>query len=31
MKFVSGPVQPKPLNDINIALSAKFKKPKLES
>ena len=31
MKFVSGYVQPKPLNDIKTAFSAKFKKPKLES
>jgi hypothetical protein len=31
MKFVKGTVQPKPLNDIKTALSAEFKKPKLES
>jgi hypothetical protein len=31
MKFVLGSVQPKPLNDINTALSADFKKPKVES
>jgi hypothetical protein len=31
MKFVTGSVQPKPLNDIKTVLSAKFKKPKLES
>jgi hypothetical protein len=31
MKFVSGSVQPKPLNDIKTALSVDFKKPKLES
>jgi hypothetical protein len=28
MKFVSGSVQPKPLNDIKTVLSAEFKKPK---
>jgi hypothetical protein len=31
MKLVQGLVQPKPLNEINNALIAKFKKPKLES
>jgi hypothetical protein len=31
MKFVIGYVQPKPLNEIKIALSAEFKKPKSES
>jgi hypothetical protein len=31
MKFVKGVAQPKPLNDIKSALSAEFKKPKLES
>ena len=31
MKFVSGSVQPKPLNDINTALSEEFKKPNSES
>ena len=31
MKFISGPGQPKPLNAIKTALSAEFKKPKLES
>jgi hypothetical protein len=29
--FSSGPGQPKPLNDINIALSVEFKKPNSES
>jgi hypothetical protein len=31
MKFVTGSVQPKPLNDIKTVLSAEFKKPKSES
>jgi hypothetical protein len=31
MKFVSGYVQPKPLNEINTTLSVEFKKPKSES
>jgi hypothetical protein len=31
MKFSLGTVRPKPLNDIKTALSAEFKKPKLES
>jgi hypothetical protein len=31
MKFVTGSVQPKPLNDIKNALSAELKKPKSES
>jgi hypothetical protein len=31
MNFVKGVAQPKPLNEINTALSAEFKKPKLES
>jgi hypothetical protein len=31
MKFAKGVAQPKPLNDIKIALSAEFKKPKSES
>ena len=31
MKFVTGYVQPKPLNDIKTALSAEVKKPKSES
>jgi hypothetical protein len=31
MKFVTGSVQPKPLNDIKTALTAEFKKPKSES
>ena len=31
MKFVNGVAQPKPLNEIKIALSVEFKKPKSES
>jgi hypothetical protein len=31
MKFITGSIQPKPLNDIKTALSAEFKKPKSES
>jgi hypothetical protein len=31
MKFVTGSVQPKSLNDIKTALSTEFNKPKLES
>jgi hypothetical protein len=31
MKFVTGVVQPKPLNEIKTMLSAEFKKPKSES
>jgi hypothetical protein len=31
MKFVTGYVQPKPLNDIKTTLSVEFKKPKSES
>jgi hypothetical protein len=31
MKFVLGPKQPKPLNEIKTVLSAEFKKPKSES
>jgi hypothetical protein len=31
MKLVQGLEQPKPLNEINNALIAEFKKPKLES